>query len=215
MSPLAFPCWVALLFSFAITSATTVDNGKLLTVNHINYYADTAVSRMLIADFDPTAFDETVPMTVIRTDEARLTAESIKEIISNYSATDDVFQSGFLEGRWRFWSGIETFLNLETVVFLIYDGEGQGQAEDSVQEALQELGNNLFMATGNYQPGSHIASARLVHDLPNGPYFFSPQTGEVYQAFRLYVDHQLAFTEGTLRDGAGGFKSLLATTSVS
>lgn len=71
------------------------------------------------------------------------------------------------------------------------------------------------MASSSYQSGARITSARLLRDIPNGPYFYSPQTGEIYQAFRLYSDHQLAFTEAALSDGAGGFKPLPATSSVS
>jgi hypothetical protein len=71
------------------------------------------------------------------------------------------------------------------------------------------------MASPSYQSRSNITSARLRHDIPKGPYFYSPRTGEVYQAFRLYPDHQLAFTEATISDGTGGFKPLPATSSVS
>jgi hypothetical protein len=71
------------------------------------------------------------------------------------------------------------------------------------------------MASSKYQSGNHFTSAKLRDDIPNGPYFYSPQTGEIYQAFRLYSDHQLAFTEAALGDGNGGFKPLPATSSVS
>lgn len=71
------------------------------------------------------------------------------------------------------------------------------------------------MASSSYTSGVHIKYAKLRHDIPNGPYFYSPRTGEIYQAFRLYSDHQLAFTEAALSDGVGGFKPLPATSSVS
>lgn len=91
-----------LLFSAAstISSTSSVDNGKLFTINGINYYSGDAVSRIVISDFDSTRFDAIVPLTIIRTDETLLTTNIIKETISNYSATDDVFQSEFLEGEY-------------------------------------------------------------------------------------------------------------------
>ncbi|KAJ6177703.1 hypothetical protein N7519_008164 [Penicillium mononematosum] len=177
-----------------ISATSTIDNGKLFTVNGINYYSGDAVSKIVTSDLDSTRFDAIVPMTIIRTEEALLTADIIKETISNYSATDDVFQTGFIEA-----------------VLLVYDGDGRGQVESTVQQALRGLGNKLVMASSSYQSGSNITSAGLRHDIPKGPYFYSPRTGEIYQAFRLYPDHQLAFTEAALSDGTGGFKPLPAT----
>ena len=83
----------------AAISTSTVDNGKLLSVNGISYYSGgNAVSSLLTSvDFNSTRFDDIVPITVIRTDETLLTKSSLSDIIANYSATDDVFQAGFLE----------------------------------------------------------------------------------------------------------------------
>ncbi|KAJ5598801.1 hypothetical protein N7537_008885, partial [Penicillium hordei] len=184
------------LTASTISATSSVDDGKLFTVNGINYYSGDAVSRVVTSDFNSTRFDTIVPLTVIRTDEALLTTNIVKETISNYSATDDVFQAGFLEA-----------------VFFVYDGDGRGQVESAVQKALSGLGNRLVMASSRYRAGAHITPAKLLHDVPKGPYFYSPQTGEIYQAFRLYSDHQLAFTEAALSDGAGGFKPLPATSS--
>ncbi|KAJ5780122.1 hypothetical protein N7457_005282 [Penicillium paradoxum] len=190
-------CALILVFLIlTISGASTIDNGRLFIINGSNYYAGDAVSRISFSDLDTTHLDETVPMTLIRTEEALLTTTSIKEIISNYSVTDDVFQLEFLK-----------------MVFLVYDGDSQGQTDASVHEVLQEIGHNRIIASANYQSTPQIVPARLLNDLPKGPYFYSPRTGEIYQAFRLYSDHQLAFTEGTLIDGAGGFKPLPAITS--
>lgn len=86
------------LAASTISATSSVDNGKLFTVNGINYYSGDAVSRVVTSDFDSTRFDAIVPLTVIRTDEALLTMNIVKETISNYSITDDVFQAGFLQG---------------------------------------------------------------------------------------------------------------------
>ncbi|KAJ5519479.1 hypothetical protein N7453_001901 [Penicillium expansum] len=184
------------LAASTISATSSVDNGKLFTVNDINYYSGDVVSSIVISGFDSTRFDAIVPLTVIRTDKAVLNTNIIKETIANYSATDDVFQTGFLEA-----------------VFLVYDGDYRGQIESGVQKALRGLGNKLAMASSSYTSGVHIKYAKLRHGIPNGPYFYSPRTGEIYQAFRLYSDHQLAFTEAALSDGVGGFKPLPATSS--
>ncbi|KAJ5973101.1 uncharacterized protein N7479_003019 [Penicillium vulpinum] len=187
---------VLFLGASTISATSSVDNGKLFTVNGINYYSGDAVSKIVISDSDSRRFDAIVPLTVIRTGEALLTSDIVKETISNYSATDDVFQPGFLEA-----------------VFLVHDGHGRGQVESAVQETLKGLGNKLLMASSSYRSGKHLTSTKLRQDIPKGPYFYSPRTGEVYQAFRLYSDHQLAFTEAALSDGAGGFKPLPAISS--
>ena len=100
-------------------------------------------------------------------------------------------------------------------MFLLYDGAGRSKADISSHQALQKFGSKVVMASPRYQPEAHLTPAKLSHDLPKGPYFFSPQSGEVYQAFRLYSDHQVAFTEAALSDGNGGFKPLPAAASVS
>ncbi|KAJ5342597.1 hypothetical protein N7541_011721 [Penicillium brevicompactum] len=182
----------------AVISTSTIDNGKLLSVNGISYYSGgNSVSSLITSvDFNSTQFDDIVPITVIRTDETLLTKSSLSEIIANYSATDDVFQAGFLE-----------------TVFLLYDGHGRGQIDPTAKQTFKDLGSSLLMASPAYRPEAHITPAKIRHDLPKGPYFYSPKTGELYQAFRLYADHQLAFTEAALSDGAGGFKPLPAAVS--
>jgi hypothetical protein len=90
---------IVLLFATSTTS-TTIDDGKLFTVNGISYYGGgTAVSKIVTsADFNTTQFNaDIVPITIIRTDDAVLTKDSLKDTISNYSASDDVFQTGFLQ----------------------------------------------------------------------------------------------------------------------
>ncbi|CAG8283967.1 unnamed protein product [Penicillium olsonii] len=191
----------AFFFSIpTVFSTPTLDNGKLLSVNGIDYYSggDAVSTFITSANFNSTQFEDVVPITVIRTDQSVFTKEVLSEIISNYSATDDVFQSGFLE-----------------TVFLLYEGHGRSQVDSTVKQAFKDLGNSLVMASSAYRPEAHLMPAKLRRDLPKGPYFYSPKTGELYQAFRLYSDHQLAFTEAALSDGAGGFTSLPAAVSVS
>lgn len=60
-----------------------------------------------------------------------------------------------------------------------------------------------------------IVTATLETDLPEGPYFVSARTGNVFKAFRLYPDHQLAFTEAGISDEEDGFMYLPAVSEVS
>jgi hypothetical protein len=102
---------IVLLFATSTTS-TTIDDGKLFTVNGISYYGGgTAVSKIVTpADFNTTQFNaDIVPITIIRTDDALLTKDSLKDTISNYSASDDVFQTGFLQCKF----GLSCFFSVE------------------------------------------------------------------------------------------------------
>jgi Amidase len=48
--------------------------------------------------------------------------------------------------------------------------------------------------------------------LPSGPYFLSPLTGDVYQAYRLYVDENQAFIYGAIPTSKGTYRQLPAHT---
>lgn len=92
--------FLVLFLSTSTVISTTIENGSLLTINEVSYYSGSyAVSRILTSvDFD-SSLKDLLPLTVIRTDKAVLNTENLQEIISNYSASDDVFQVGFLESE--------------------------------------------------------------------------------------------------------------------
>jgi hypothetical protein len=75
--------------------------------------------------------------------------------------------------------------------------------------------NEVVFASPGYHSRVPIVQASLDGDVPEGPYFLAVGTGALYQAFRLYPDHQLAFTEAAVSDGDGGFRPLPAVTEVS
>lgn len=97
---------------------------------------------------------------------------------------------------------------------MIYDGDGQGKIDPSIQQALNRTGNEAILSSHGYQPLESVKTAQMNRDIPKGPYFFSPSTGEIYQAFRLYSDHQLAFTQAAISDGNSGYKPLPAAAEV-
>lgn len=105
-------------------------------------------------------------------------------------------------------------LTLFTAIFLVYNGDSQGKIDSSVHHALEGMDNEVILASHTYQPPVPVKAAKMSRDIPKGPYFFSPSTGEIYQALRLYSDHQLAFTQAAISDTDGGYKSLPAATEV-
>jgi len=94
---------VALLFfSLILVSAASIrDNGKLVTLGDSNYYAGgPSVSRVVSVGLNSSRSNaDIIPITVIRTNETVLTGDIIRDVISDYSASDDVFQPGFLNSE--------------------------------------------------------------------------------------------------------------------
>ncbi|BCS20854.1 glutamyl-tRNA(Gln) amidotransferase, subunit A [Aspergillus puulaauensis] len=177
----------------ALSQATIIDNGKLAVVDGINYYVGgVPVSRLSpVPSSRSTEDTELLPITVIRSTVAGFTNDDLDGIIGNFSRKDDVFQRGFLEA-----------------LFVAYTGHGQGH----ISSSFKTQNTKLVMASSNYNPQGSVVKADLSVDIPQGPYFMSTKTGSLYQAYRLYPDHQLAFTEAAISDGNGGFKPLPAAT---
>lgn len=92
-----------LLFSsFVLASATSIiSNGNLVTLDDINYYAGgPSVSRTVSVGFNSNHSNaDILPITIIRSDEKVLTGDILRDVISNYSDSDDVFQPGFLNSE--------------------------------------------------------------------------------------------------------------------
>ncbi|KAI9646388.1 hypothetical protein NHQ30_004380 [Ciborinia camelliae] len=63
---------------------------------------------------------------------------------------------------------------------------------------FDEHGTKSFTSSSNNQ-------------VPPGPYFLTPNTGELFKAYRLYSDVQDAFTEGTIENSDGTFSILSAS----
>lgn len=92
---------VFLLYGFITTAAGLLDNGKLATLNGINYYVGgVAVSKLSTsAPFNWHWTDaDLVPLTVIRSNATTFTSDDLEENIAKFTASDDVFGPGFLEG---------------------------------------------------------------------------------------------------------------------
>jgi hypothetical protein len=68
----------------------------------------------------------------------------------------------------------------------------------------------MVSATSN----SSVSTTDCTVVVPNGPYFVSAYTGNIYQAFRLYSDIEGAFTEGTIGAEEGNYSTLSASIPV-
>ncbi|PKX90528.1 glutamyl-tRNA(Gln) amidotransferase, subunit A [Aspergillus novofumigatus IBT 16806] len=100
------------------------------------------------------------------------------ETVSRVTAEDDGFQHRFLKA-----------------IFLYHTADNQGYVENELNLSSYGKINKIIFAS----PGYHSRGSSLVANVPEGPYFLAIGTGALYQAFRLYPDHQLAFTEAALQ----------------
>jgi hypothetical protein len=91
-----------LLSCITLSHAKIVDNGKLAIVDGINYYVGgIAVSKLVPLPSLNLSSTEgyLVPLTVVRSGKNKFTYDDMKEVISNFTRSDDVFQRGFTEGK--------------------------------------------------------------------------------------------------------------------
>lgn len=119
--------------------------------------------------------------------------------------------------NWYFFSVPVITLTVDVAIYVTYDGLGKGAIDlNSVIGTLETVNNTLFMVSPNsYTVIGPAVKASLQTDVPKGPYFISAKTGDIFKAFRLYTDHQLAFTEAAISDEKDGFIPLPAVTEVS
>lgn len=184
--------WSALL-SLAVVghaSASLVEKGRVVELGGLSYYTggipiariDVNDSRAGLASIR----QDLLPLTVIETPSGNISAEDIANITAEYDELDDVFQPAFLQ-----------------TLYLQTTGDNDGSTIDtsSVKSGLNDFDVELVITPGTITPAIH-----------KGPYFVSPYTGEVYKAYRLYGDDNLAFIQGVISDGKGGYTSLPAIT---
>ena len=81
----------------------------------------------------------------------------------------------------------------------------------SLSETLAEYKNTVFMVSSAH---GDIVSTTCTVDIPNGPYFMSSYTGHIFQAYRLYSDHEGAFTEGVIATKGGNYTAMSAAIQV-
>jgi hypothetical protein len=93
------------LLALAATARATVSSaGQTLVVDGISYYAAPEVVTTISATADMLASAargtdvDLIPLTVMVDSSSQFTTDVFRSIVSNYTASDDVFNAGFLQG---------------------------------------------------------------------------------------------------------------------
>ncbi|KAG4034097.1 hypothetical protein MFRU_003g00730 [Monilinia fructicola] len=161
------------LMSLANAAISISKTGTTVNVNGISYYI--GVDTVTTIQSKPSTAD-LVPLTVMKSLKSDFTAATFKSLVANYTASDDVFNPGFLEA-----------------VHLVGSTNSS-----SLSQVFGEYGTKMFTSSSDNQ-------------VPAGPYFLTPNTGELFRAYRLYSDVQGAFTAGTIENPDGTFSILSAS----
>ncbi|KAL3486213.1 amidase signature domain-containing protein [Aspergillus germanicus] len=190
------------VFELFVSVNADTAHGRVAILNGIPYYVgDIAVARIpevvvsapnLLPDVD------VMPITVISSNFSSFTSSEFDGVIADYLARDDVFSTSFLGA-----------------VYLRYTGNGAPVAEDeSILTVADEHTTSLFFISPTYTANSSqsVIKAYLTEELPNGPYFVSTKSGQVFVAHRLYEDTHYTFLEPAVSDGLGGYRALSANT---
>ncbi|KAL2845505.1 amidase signature domain-containing protein [Aspergillus pseudoustus] len=176
------------LLSAAVASSIT-SKGQTISVEGNTYYVPSTVVTKLKLPFGRFSKEtDLVPLTVIRSDEKRLTTQAIKDLVNLYEESDDVFNTGFLEN-----------------IYVTYNGTQRGPSHAL---SLPSIWKNSWLGFAAAY-GAHNA-VPATNDLSPGPYFMSPVTGDVFEAYLLYSDVMGSFTEGLVASGDGAYTSLSA-----
>jgi hypothetical protein len=88
----------------APAAAEVSDAGKTVVVNGISYYAAPEVVSVIDATSDmlsraSTSGVELIPLTVFADSSSSFTTDVFRSLVANYTASDDVFNIGFLQGQ--------------------------------------------------------------------------------------------------------------------
>lgn len=199
--------WSTLL-SLAVVghaSAFLVDKGRVVDLEGVSYYTggipiarlDINDTRKVLAAAAPAGHD-LLPLTVVETSSGNFSTEELEKTAAEYDELDDVFQPAFLQ-----------------TVYLQTTGENAVPAIDSasIGSSLNNLNVKLLVTPGEtIRDSEPVISSTITPALPKGPYFVSAYTGDVYKAFRLYDDNNLAFIQGVISDEKGAYTSLPAIT---
>ncbi|KAF9888830.1 hypothetical protein FE257_008199 [Aspergillus nanangensis] len=156
--------------------------GQIVGLDSVNYYIPPNSIASVLVSQDKIAQDRlTEPLYPVTIIDFKKTDQPIEDIVEIFQSSDDVFNVWFLE-------------------VIISKGCSKPMAYilDSVK--LKYGTKSVITSCKN---GGH-------QDLPPGPYFWSPGSGTLYPAYRLYSDVQGAFTQGLIPTEHGTYTGLPA-----
>lgn len=198
----------SILLSLAVVghaSAFLVDKGRVVDLEGVSYYTGgTPIARLDINDTREALATATpdgsdlLPLTVVETSSGNFSTEELVNTAAEYDELDDVFQPAFLQ-----------------MVYLQATGDDVVPTIDStsIGSGLDDLNVKLLITPGEAIGDSEsVLASTITPALPKGPYFVSAYTGDVYKAYKLYHDNNLAFIQGVISDGQGAYISLPAIT---
>jgi hypothetical protein len=193
-------------------------------LNGVPYYVgDIAVAHIpevavsssnLLPDVD------VLPITVISSNSSSFSGTEFDGVIADYLARDDVFSISFLSGENKPYSiNVSKIRNIltEAAVYLSYTGNGAHVVEgESIATAVDKHETSLFFVSPTYAANvsQSVTKAYLTEAIPDGPYFVSTKSGQVFEAHRLYEDTHYTFLEPAVSDGHGGYRALSANSEV-
>ncbi|KXH52114.1 hypothetical protein CNYM01_00445 [Colletotrichum nymphaeae SA-01] len=196
-----------ILASFRLASANFVNQGQVLSLNGVSYYAGgvtvgqigtTNGSSLSLAAAQIPGQD-LFPLTIIEISSSVPSGDELLNLTTTYDSSDDVFQSAFLHA---------IYLRPSTT-----NPTAGYNGTTSLDSQLSRQGTSLVLSSKEIHGlTSSVATGVTVLSLPRGPYFVSVHTGNVYKAYRLYDDDHLAFVQGVISDEEGAFTTLPAVT---
>ncbi|PKX91428.1 amidase signature enzyme [Aspergillus novofumigatus IBT 16806] len=199
-------------------------HGRVTVLNGIQYYVgDIAVARIPeVAVSAPNILPDVdvLPITVMSSNSSSFTGTEFNEAVTDYLARDDVFSTSFLNSKNRLSKSsdrIRENANPSLAVYLRYTGAASAVPEvDSIAAELDQHGTALLLVSPLYafNTPQGVTKACLTEELPNGPYFVSTKSGDVFEAHRLYEDTHYTFLEPAVPDGQGGYRALSVTTEL-
>ncbi|KAK1977722.1 amidase signature domain-containing protein [Colletotrichum cereale] len=190
---------------WTVVRATFSDQGRVVQLNGISYYAGGIPLAQLghnnsgqsILHAAQIPGQDLFPLTIIETYGATLLADELVNITATYYNDDDVFQPEFLRAIYLRWARTSS----------------TGLDATYAASHLIDVGAALVISPSSVRGlPSTVTTAVAELSLPKGPYFVSAHTGNIFKAYRLYDDDNLAFVQGIVSDEKDGFNSLSAVT---
>lgn len=177
--------------------------GQTVEVNGISFYLPPKALGTFGLDSNPIVANLTEPLYPVTFVDITGGNGSLDAIVAGYQALDDVFNIGFLKGA------VVTACDLPapklTSCQVIFHN---GHSNDAIRD-LQAV-KSKYGVEAIFPYPVHMYKLSL---LP-GPYFWSPATGIINAAYRLYSDEQGAFTQGLIPLGNNSYDVIPAAVSV-
>ena len=166
-----------------VLASALSSTGQTVSLDGTSFYVPAEPVAVLDASSLPRNIKHSslTPLTIVTTDDLTYNAQAFEAAVSDFTATDDVFSTGFLESIYIQYTGQQSYGRL-----------GFAPKLSNVQNVTDAVWSS------SVSPNASI---------PTGPYFLS-SSGAVYQAWRLYSDLVDAFSE-TLFPAADGSFSIL------